>query len=184
MLLSTMRAVCSVGLLGLVASSAHAGVFVSTGQQGAQVQCDVNHTQSWTFTMAFNLTDVQGALFTMKRGSQTSESINFRIFEGVLANAGTATNLLSITLAPTAFAQSFSPVRFQGAGITLMAGRTYTGVLSSAAQDSQSKAYFIKGGSGTSVTWVDQVGNPVPVPGAAALVGLAGACAGRRRRAA
>lgn len=182
MLFTPIRLASVVVLACCLGSAAQAGLFVTTGQTGAQVQCDVNHTQSWTFTTPINVTDMQGALFTMKRGSQTSDTINFRIFEGTLANAATATSLLSVTLSASAFTQSYSPIRFQGAAIALVAGHTYTGMLSSTAQDTQSRAYFIKGGSGSSLTWVDQTGNPVPAPGAAALVGVAGLITARRRR--
>jgi MYXO-CTERM domain-containing protein len=174
-----------------LAPLASAAIFVSTGQTGAQVQCDVNHTQHWTYSVSADVADISGALLTMKRGSQTTASIGFVIFEGLFSDFGTATNLMSITLSPAAFTQSFSPVEFSGTPFNLIAGRTYTAVLFSSAVDSQSEAYFIKGGSETPLRFVDETGTnvttggqispPVPAPGALALLGLAGFIARRRR---
>lgn len=175
------------------ASIASAALFVTTGQTGAQVQCDVNHTQSWTFSVSADVGGIDGALFTMKRGSSATSTVTFRIFEGTLASAGTAIDLLSVSLGPGAFTQSFSGVIFQASSsITLLAGRTYTGMLSSSAPDVQSKAYFIKGGSEAPLSWCDQTGatvstgavlttGAVPTPGAAALLAIAGALSRRRR---
>ena len=192
-----MSKVCFGSLVAAAAvactSVASAGLFVTTGQTGAQVQCDVNHTQSWTFSVSSDIVGIDGALLTMKRGSATTSAITFRIFEGTLANAGTAIDLLSVSLNPTAFTQSFGGVLFQASSaITLRAGRTYTGMLFSSAVDAQSKAYFIKGGSDAPLAWCDQSGatvspgsvlttGSVPAPGAAALVAIAGALSRRRR---
>ena len=176
-----------------LSSIAGAGLFVTTGQTGAQVQCDVNHTQFWTFTVTADVPGVDGAVFTMKRGSQTSSAITFRVFEGSIGDAATATDLLSITLNPSSFTQSYTSILFQDTkSARLKAGRTYTGVLFSAAPDVQSQAYFIKGGSDSPLAWCDQTGvstspGPVlttisiPTPGAAALLGMAGMNVRRRR---
>ncbi len=188
-----MRSVSAVALFAVAtfASSANAAIFVSTGQSGAQVQCDINHTQHWTYSVSQDVSDIGGALLTMKRGPQTSASISFVIYEGVFADFALATNLLSVTLNPSDFTQSWSPISFSATPITLLAGRTYTAVLSSDAVDSQSQAYFIKGGSETPLAFVDASGNPVgsggqitppvPAPGAIALLGLAGIVARHRR---
>lgn len=174
-----------------MSSTAHAAIFVSTGQTGAQVQCDINHTQHWTYSVSQDVGDIGGALLTMKRGPQTSASISFVIYEGTLADLALATNLLSVTLGPSDFTQNWSPIAFSATPITLLAGRTYTAVLYSDAIDSQSQAYFIKGGSESPLAFVDQNGTPVstggqvvppvPAPGAIALLAIAGVV-GRRRR--
>ncbi|MCE2883235.1 MAG: hypothetical protein LW636_12895, partial [Planctomycetaceae bacterium] len=67
-----------------LATTSHASLFMTTGQTGAQVQVDVNHTQHWTYTLTGNVSDVVGGLFTMKRGSQTTASITFEVFEGTM----------------------------------------------------------------------------------------------------
>ncbi len=182
------RFVLSSGIVCLLATSAQASIFVSTGQTGAQVQSDINHSQHWTFGLVADLSDVTGALFTMKRGQNTTESITFVIFEGVYADFGTATNLMSVTLGPSSFTQSFDWVMFAGTPINLLAGHTYTGVLFSNADDPQDEAYFIKGGSDADLHCVDENGNPsedcpiTPAPGALAIFGLAGVAFGARRR--
>lgn len=176
----------------LIASTAEAAIFVSTGQSGAQVQCDINHTQHWTYSVSQDVSDIGGALLTMKRGPSTSATISFVIFEGTFNDFPFATNLLSVTLGPSAFTQSWSPIAFSTNPISLLAGRTYTAVLFSDAVDTQSTAYFIKGGSETPLAFVDESGTPVttggevvppgvPAPGAMALLALAG-IVGRRRR--
>lgn len=187
----SVAALFAVAPIAAFASSADAAIFVSTGQSGAQVQCDINHTQHWTYSVSQDVSDIGGALLTMKRGPQTSASISFVIYEGVFADFALATSLLSVTLNPSDFTQSWSPISFSATPITLLAGRTYTAVLFSNAVDSQSQAYFIKGGSETPLAFVDESGNPVgsggqitppvPAPGAIALLGLAGLVARRRR---
>lgn len=151
---------------GLAAPADAAVVFVSTGHTGAQVQCDVDHTQHWTYSVSEDVVDVVGGLFEMKVGPHTDKNITFTIFEGVFADYGKTTPLLSVTLAPSAFAQSFGNVLFQSTPITLARGATYTGVLSSAAPDNQAEAYFIKGGSASPLFFVDNLGEPVSLGGA------------------
>ena len=170
---------------------ATAGIFVSTGQTGAQVQCDIEHTQHWTYSVSQDVDDITGALLTMKMGSQTTASITFAIYEGDYASFGGPAMLLTSTLTPSAFTQAFTPVMFSGAPISLYAGHTYTAVLFSSANDTQSTAYFIKGGSDTPLKFVDETGAPVngggditppvPAPGALALLALAGLASRRRR---
>ncbi|MFM7051564.1 MAG: PEP-CTERM sorting domain-containing protein [Planctomycetota bacterium] len=168
-----------------LASTSHASLFMTTGQTGAQVQVDVNHTQSWTYTVPGHVNDILGGLFTMKRGSQTTASITFEVFEGTMADFPFASRLLSVTLGPEDFTQNWDWVPFTGKPFALTAGHTYTGVLWSNAPDNQSEAYFIKGGGEAQLFFSDENGNnegEVPAPGAIALLGLAGAIGSRRRR--
>lgn len=167
------------------ASASHASLFMTTGQTGAQVQVDINHTQHWTYTLTGNVNDLAGAMFTMKRGSQTTASITFDLFEGTIGDFKSAERLLSVTLGPEAFTQNWDWVSFTAPTVSLLAGRTYTGVLYSDAPDNQSEAYFIKGGGESQLYFCDENGDScgdAPAPGAIALLGLAGACGFRRRR--
>lgn len=161
------------------ASSTHASLFMTTGQAGAQVQVDINHTQYWTYTVPGNVSDLVGAMFTMKRGSQTTASIGFELFEGTIDDFATSDRILSVVLGPESFSQSYDWVRFESTPVSLIAGRTYTGVLYSDAPDMQSAAYFIKGGGESQLYFTD---GEVPAPGALALLGLAGIVGSRRRR--
>jgi len=168
-----------------LATTSHASLFMTTGQTGAQVQVDVDHTQHWTYTLTGNVNDVVGGLFTMKRGSQTTASITFEVFEGTMADFAFATRLMSITLGPDDFTQNWEWVPFSTKPFSMVAGRTYTGVLWSDAPDNQSEAYFIKGGGEAQLFFSDENGNnegDVPAPGAIALLGIAGALGLRRRR--
>jgi hypothetical protein len=176
------------GLVAVFARSASADVFVSTGHTGAQVQCDIDHTQYWTYTVSAPVSGIDGGLFDMKRGSNTSETITFSIFEGTFDDYGTATPLLSVTLGPGAFDNQYTPVFFQDAPINLSAGVTYTAVLASDAADPQSQAYFIKDDS---LRFVDQAGDPAnpggeilpaPEPASLAILGAAMVLTLRRRR--
>lgn len=182
-----------VALVALcISQSALAGIFISTGHTGAQVQCDINHTQHWTYSVSQDVSDIYGGLFTMKRGSQTTSLVTLVIFEGSYADYGTVANLLSVTLGPGDFTQSFSPIAFIGTSISLFAGHVYTAVLSSDAGDSQNHAYFIKGGSDVPLGFVDENGDPTgdgstivppaPAPGALMLFALAGIGVRTRRR--
>ncbi|MCE9620191.1 MAG: hypothetical protein K8R92_09815 [Planctomycetes bacterium] len=178
-----LKILCSftAGVALFCAARSEAGFYISTGQMGAQVQCDTNHTQSWTFHVTQDVSDVMGASLVMKRGSQTSAGITFRINEITLNDdVASATTLLSVTLGSSAFSQQFNNVVFQAAPITLRAGHTYTAVLSSTAPNQQSKAYFIKradlswtdaGGSATTTSgFIEPGAAPVPAPGAALLL--------------
>ncbi len=182
----------ALAIASSIAATSDAAVFVSTGHTGAQVQCDYQHFQHWTYSVSEDVTDISGALFTMKSGSQTTAAIDFVIFEGTYSDYGSATNLLSVTLGPDAFTTQFTPVMFSSTAITLIAGHTYTAVLASHALDPQSEAYFIKGGSESPLSFVGpdgvrwtgggQITPPTPAPGVAALFALAGfACRPRRR---
>lgn len=137
-------------------------IFVSTGHTGAQVQVDENHTQYWTYTVVQDVNDLAGGLFTMKIGSQTTESVTLDIFVGTIENFGTATNLVSVTLGPGSFEQQFTPTLFKDdPSITLSQGVTYTAVLHSPAVDAQSTAYFIKGGR---LSFVNEDGSDAGIP--------------------
>jgi hypothetical protein len=144
----------------LLSTTTRAAIVIFTGHTGAQVQDDVDHTQYWTFNVSSDVNDVVGGLFTMKRGSQTTENIELDIYEGTFGSPQGA-NLVSVILGPSAFTQSFTPVEFSGGSIDLLSGHTYTAVLWSNAADAQSKAYFIKGGD---LTFSDESGSPVPAP--------------------
>ncbi|MFM7134990.1 MAG: hypothetical protein ACKO0W_11810 [Planctomycetota bacterium] len=180
-----IRMFAAVAAVAVAATTtAHASLFMTTGQTGAQVQVDVNHTQYWTYTVPGNVTDLIGAMFTMKRGSQTTESITFDLFEGTFEDFSTADRIMSVVLGPDSFTQSWDWVRFEVQPMSLIAGRTYTGVLHSNAADMQSQAYFIKGGGESQLFFSDEDGNhggDVPAPGAIALLALAGIAARRRR---
>lgn len=171
---------------------AQAGIYISTGTGGAQIQCDIAHIHHWTYSVSQDTSEVSGGLFMMKAGSQTTASVSFSIFEGEFSAFGMATPLLQSTLTPSAFTQSFNWIDFSAPAITLLAGRVYTAVLYSDAADSQNYAYFLKGGSNTSLGFVDENGAPnssggsivppVPTPGTLALLGMAGLASRRRRR--
>lgn len=137
-------------------------VFVSTDMTGANVQCDINHTQHWTYSVSADVEEVGGALLVMKRGPKTTADINFMIFEGTFSNFGTAAPLLDVSLSPNYFTQSYGEVFFEGAHVTLKTNTVYTGVLYSSSKDSQNEAYFLKGGS---LRFVDGAGNPVNTGG-------------------
>ena len=182
----------SIAAITLAASpAANASIFISTGQSGAQVQCDEDHTQHWTYSVSQDVADISGASLTMKRGHSTTASISFAIHEGTYSQLGSANNLLLATLTPNSFTQNWSAIAFAATPISLLAGRTYTAVLYSDADDSQNKAYFIKGGGETPWSFVDSMGTPVlgggqvqsplPAPSVMALLVVAGFVARRRR---
>jgi hypothetical protein len=153
----TKSLVLALLALALAAPVANADVFVSTGHTGAQVQCDINHTRFWTYTVTNPVSGIDGGLFDMKRGSNTTEDITFSIFQGEFSDYGTATPLLSVTLTPGDFDNQYTPVLFQGAPFTLVANTTYTAVLASNAADPQAQAYFIKDDN---LRFVDETGEP------------------------
>jgi hypothetical protein len=74
--------------VSLGSTSAHAGVFITTGHTGAQVQDDINHTQYWTYSLSANVNGVDGGLFTMKKGPSTVDDITFDIIQGTYADFG------------------------------------------------------------------------------------------------
>lgn len=148
-------------LVGAVGSVHAQTYFVSTGHSGAQVQVDINHTQTWSYTSSADVS-VIGGLFDMKRGPSTVDNIDFNIVDATNGN----TQILDVVLTPGSFTQSWADVQFAlNSPITLLSGHTYTATLSSLANDTQSTAYFIKGGSASPLFISDASGNPVtPVP--------------------
>ena len=157
----TCRFAIPAALLAVAALSAPASatLFLSTGQTGAQVQTDINHTQSWTFYSTTGITGLTGASLTMKRGSQTSHTVNFSVYPG---DPNVVPPVLNITLSPSSFTQQWQPILFTGAAFDLYSNTTSTAVLSSDAPDAQARAFFIKGGD---FFFSDASGNPTPPPG-------------------
>lgn len=140
----------------VLSSQSQASVYYfSTDITGAQTQIDVNHTSLWVTTPGGRV-DILGGIFTMKAGSNASASITFSLYSGNLnlTQIATATALVSKTLTYSQFAsQTANPGQFEfhafdvatpSSPYTLLGGQTYTAVLSSAANDVQSQAYFIK----------------------------------------
>jgi hypothetical protein len=81
----------SIAAITLAASPAsNASIFISTSQSGAQVQCDEDHTQHWTYSVSQDVADISGASLTMKRGRSTTASISFAIYEGSYSQFGSA----------------------------------------------------------------------------------------------
>ena len=81
----------SIAAITLAASpAANASIFISTSQSCAQVQCDEDHTQHWTYSVSQDVADISGASLTMKRGRSTTASISFAIYEGTYSQFGSA----------------------------------------------------------------------------------------------
>lgn len=193
-----VRSLWAVLACSLIPAVSHGALFVTTGQTGAQVQCDTNHTQYWTYSVNKDVS-IDGALFTMKKGSKTSATITFSIIQGSYSDYGNINTsiLFSQTLTPTSFNQSFGWVPFSNTPVTMLGNTTYTGVLASSAVDSQDLAYFIKSGtlffvneSGVAVdpgvvitSGPSSMASVVPEPGMFMLLGVSsGVCLRRPRK--
>jgi hypothetical protein len=140
------KVMCLLGLLVSAASGAPT-YYLATGQSGAQTQIDVNHTSTWLFTPNVDF-DFGGALVTMKAGQNTTANIVFQLFIGTDASGQ---EIVNTTMTSTQFCgqvsncgtyeyHSFLPAL----PVSLSAGMTYFGSLTSTAPDTQSGAYFIK----------------------------------------
>lgn len=145
-----------IGLASLVAvpALAHAQAlvpyYVYTGQTGAQTQVDVNHKSSFTISAANDI-DFYGGSFVMKAGSSASTPITLTLYD-----SAAKTNVLSsVTLTTSQFCavhggncSSYDVTKFDlPSPVRLSAGRAYYAELTSRAPDTQSLAYFIKGGN-------------------------------------
>ncbi len=153
-------------VLLLDAGSRQGSIFVSAGQPDAK-EVDRLHTQWWAFTPGQD-TDISGGLFSMKRARKRSRhhsGYHRGGFQDPYADGySDITPLLSVTLSPDRFTQSFGSIVFEAPEpITLSAGTTYTAILYSLAGTQGSQQYFLKGisGSGNSILFVDANGNPV-----------------------
>lgn len=133
--------------------AAHAAFFVTTGQTGAQVQVDVNHTQYWTITPEISVA-IDGARFDMKKGPNSSQDVYFSLIQGTINdwNSGTYQLIKQSILTKNDFSQQFNYKDFLfDSPTTLATNLAYTGILWSRADngqtnpnDRQNSAYFVK----------------------------------------
>lgn len=152
----------------VLAPAAHATTvtyYLHTGHTNAQTQIDENHSSTWTFTAGPNWY-FGGGDFDMKVGSQTSAHIYLSLYHGIDTSG---TRLAQLDLTKAAFCtshggncQNFAETLFQLVNpVPLVNGDSYTATLTSSADDSQNKAYFIKGARSADLE--DANGQPPPV---------------------
>lgn len=173
--------------LFLTVGSVQGSIFVSTGQENANVTVDVEHTQYWTSTFPNGLEDLEGGVFAMKIGEKATASITFDVIAGgyvspflsdhtVNPSYSSIIPLLRVTLPVTVFDGTYQPptlfsvartwdkqpLESPGPLVDLAAG-TYTAILYTAAETAGSKQYFLKGSAGTggAIIFGDEDGNPV-----------------------
>lgn len=178
-----------ITLIALTAA-AHAAplYYVSTDHTGSQSQIDVNHTSSWLLSPDVDF-DLGGARLVMKSGQKTSDTVTFSIYAGTNASGSL---LASVTQTNAQFCSvsgncsAFQIHLFPVVPVTLLAGQSYFATLTSAAPDTQTKAYFIKNGgfviadiNGAALPEPSMGGDETPEPGtwmmilsAAALFGI------------
>jgi hypothetical protein len=153
----------AVMMMATVLHSEPVYYFVTTGQQGAQTQIDVNHSSSWTFNVVSDFT-LGGGKFEMKDGPQTVQDITLNVWQGSIGGTLYAQKTLTNPQFDTVHGgnpQSYDTTVFLfPLNVTLQGGNTYVVNLTSTAIDAQSKAYFIKGFDRG--TFQDDNGNPPP----------------------
>ena len=138
------------GLSGRAQAQSIIPYYVETGQTGAQTQIDTNHKSSFTIRASSEI-DFYGGKFVMKAGSSASAPLTLTLYD----SAAKTNVLASITLTRAQFCaihggncSSYDVTRFEfPSPIRLIAGRAYFAELTSPAPDTQSQAYFIKGGN-------------------------------------
>lgn len=180
--LAALRAVALVSAGTAMADSNYS--YFYTGQTGAQVQVDRFHTQHWSVTTTFNLTNFIGGRFKMKAGPQTVDSVTFLFFAGTYQDYldQSYTSLMSVTrtAAEVGYADFTFIDFFADSTLTMLANQVYTGVLFSNAPQPQSRAFFIK----DSFEFIDTASpsGAAPVPSASLLAGAGSLVLLRRRR--
>lgn len=194
-------------ILGMLAPSlaSASSLTLTTGITGAQTQIDINHTSWWTFTVPENddLSAFYGYI-TMKRGPTTTASVYVNFYAGtpfgpdgygytnpttpVFATSG-AVGANNLTQSFVQYGTSPNPDLFSFAVTPVLTGLTggtvYTVAIVSDAADTQSTAYFIKGGAAAATVVVnpnrvapdpppplDANVNDVSLPGSFSLLGL------------
>jgi hypothetical protein len=178
-------------------AAAHAGIYLSSGFRngnGTVTKVDREHTQHWTLSVSQTV-NIDGGLFWMKRGANSSASVNFMVYEGDYAapGSGAPTYLMNVSNAASTFDTSYHWEHFfTTPAITLLAGHVYTAVLSSDADPGNSYTFRVNPGDGSPLQLRDENGDQVsgptvipptvlPAPGAIALLATAGMVAKRRR---
>ena len=116
--------------------------YLWTGQSGAQTQVDVKHKSSWYIIVSSGSSfTFGGGKFAIKKGSRTSDTISLKLYQ----NNSAGTLLATQTVSADSVTQSFTTIDFSLASpVTLTAG-TYYATVTSAAPDTASEQYFIKG---------------------------------------
>lgn len=160
--------------------------FFYTGMNGPQVQVDIEHTQHWSITPQWNISDFYGGRFALKAGPQTTANIGFLFFQGTYNDylEDNYVSLIDVIFPPShiGFADFTEIDFFLDAPLELGMDNTYTGVLYSNAPTPQSRAYFIKNDFAF-VTPPNPAVIPLPsaLPLCAVGLGMIG-MGGRRRR--
>ena len=116
--------------------------YLWSGQSGAQTQVDVKHKSSWYIIVSSGSSfTFGGGKFAIKKGSRTSDTISLKLYQ----NNSAGTLLATQTVSADSVTQSFTTIDFSLASpVTLTAG-TYYATVTSAAPDTASEQYFIKG---------------------------------------
>lgn len=144
--------------------------FVTTNHTHAQVQLDVSHTSSWTFSPNADIL-LGGGKFIMKEGSSVLDTTwsAFQVWEGPQGGTLRAGETLSKTEFEAAhpggndgtFGQLPVPY-YVIPTFTLLGGHSYTITLTSNAADAGSQQYFIK--DPTHAAFQDGSGNFLTTP--------------------
>ncbi len=165
--------------------------YLTTGQNGAQTQIDINHSSEWSFAPSTPW-QFGGGFFTMKEGSKTTAPITFRLYRGPTASSMGL--IAEVTLSNAQFCAQAPCNQYNVrdfhlvSPVQLTTGMTYFASLTSAAPDRQSEAYFIKASSGfrivdaqggliTPAPVINPSSNDAPEPATSLLIGAAAVAA-------
>jgi hypothetical protein len=117
-------------------------IIARTDQSGANDPISLGNPRIFNFSLT-TAYDLYSGLFSMKRGSGSTNGITATIYNAI--NGG-GTALTSVFIAANAFSQSFTDMEFLFSNFSLSSG-TYSLVLSSTSPTGGSTNYFIKAGN-------------------------------------
>lgn len=116
----------------LASQAAFAQGYVTTNQNGAQTQIDINHSSTIYLVVSGSTVSFGGGNITIKKGSQSSADVLFTLYPDTTCSG---MPLDTVTLGPGSISGSFTPTIFQIPGNRSLSAGNYCTTVTPTADD-------------------------------------------------